>query len=106
MAYRKINKKTNNSLPNATLKSKYWATQTVTCILYSFYFIQVIWTTIRYCFAHQSFNQALRLGERPSNSPFLKNNGAEAHCFKGMERYEDILQLKIHPLYFINFINY
>jgi hypothetical protein len=25
---------------------------------------------------------------------------------EGMERYEDILQLKIHPLYFINFINY
>ena len=26
--------------------------------------------------------------------------------FLGMERYEDILQLKIHPLHFINFINY
>jgi hypothetical protein len=25
---------------------------------------------------------------------------------RGMERYEDILQLKIHPLYFINLINY
>ena len=24
---------------------------------------------------------ALRIGECPSNSPFLKNNGAEAHCF-------------------------
>jgi hypothetical protein len=23
----------------------------------------------------------LRIGECPSNSPFLKNNGAEAHCF-------------------------
>jgi len=26
--------------------------------------------------------------------------------FLGMERYEDILQLKIHPLYFIHLINY
>jgi hypothetical protein len=25
--------------------------------------------------------QALRIGESPSNSPFLKHNGAEAHCF-------------------------
>ena len=48
----------------------------------------------------------LSIGECPSNSPFLKNNGAEAHWFYGMERYEDILQLKIHPLYFNNFINY
>ena len=23
----------------------------------------------------------LSIGECPSNSPFLKNNGAEAHCF-------------------------
>jgi hypothetical protein len=23
----------------------------------------------------------LRIGECPSNSPFLKDNGAEAHCF-------------------------
>jgi hypothetical protein len=73
----KNNKKTNNSLPNATLKSKDWATQTVTCIMYSFYFIQIIWTTIRYCFAHQSFNQAFRIGKCPRNSPFLNNN-----CFK------------------------
>ena len=28
------------------------------------------------------------------------------HSLKIMERYEDILQLKIHPLYFIDFINY
>jgi hypothetical protein len=48
----------------------------------------------------------LCIGECPSNSPFLKNNGAEAHCFYGIERYENILQLKIHPLYFINCINY
>jgi hypothetical protein len=52
------------------------------------------------------------IGECPSNSPFLKNNGAEAPkrqrpiVFEGMERYKDILQLKIHPLYFINFIDY
>ena len=25
--------------------------------------------------------EPLRIGECPSNSPFLKNNGAEAHCF-------------------------
>jgi hypothetical protein len=43
----------------------------------------------------------LRIGECPSNSPFLKNNGAKAP-----KRYEDILQLKIHPLYLINLINY
>ena len=47
-----------------------------------------------------NYTVTIRIGECPSNSPFLKNNG------DGMERYEDILQLKIHPLYFINCINY
>jgi hypothetical protein len=27
-------------------------------------------------------DSCLCIGECPSNSPFLKNNGAEAHCFK------------------------
>ena len=31
---------------------------------------------------HQSFNQALRIGECPSNSPFLKNNVGEPIAFK------------------------
>jgi hypothetical protein len=64
------------------------------------------------CIYSTLFDDHLRIGECPSNSPFLKNNGAEAPKgprpigFKEMERYEDILQLKIHPLYFNNFINY
>jgi hypothetical protein len=28
-----------------------------------------------------SIHATVRIGECPSNSPFLKNNGAEAHCF-------------------------
>ena len=30
----------------------------------------------------RQFTECLSIGECPSNSPFLKNNGAEAHCFK------------------------
>ena len=32
---------TNNDIPNTTLKTKYWTTQTVICILYSFYIILI-----------------------------------------------------------------
>jgi hypothetical protein len=30
---------------------------------------------------YTDLNKQLRIGECPSNSPFLKNDGAEAHCF-------------------------
>jgi hypothetical protein len=30
---------------------------------------------------YYSYRLHLRIGECPSNSPFLKDNGAEAHCF-------------------------
>ena len=56
--------------------------------------------------------QNVRIGECPSDSPFLRNNVAEAPkvsrliVFKDWRDTEDILQLKIHTLYFINLINY
>ena len=37
--------------------------------------------TTLYTSTHNECDIILRIGECPSNSPFLKNNGAEAHWF-------------------------
>jgi hypothetical protein len=34
-----------------------------------------------YLTAFDYFSETVRIGECPSNSPFLENNGAEAHWF-------------------------
>jgi hypothetical protein len=34
-----------------------------------------------HCLGVLLYTYVLRIGECPNNSPFLKNNGTEAHCF-------------------------
>ena len=46
------------------------------------------------------------IGECPSNSPFLKNNGAETPKGARPIVFKEWRELKIHPLYLINLINY
>ena len=53
----------------------------------------------------------LCIGECPSNSPFLKNNGGEfpkgpRPIFLRNGEIRGLSEIKIHPLYFINFIKY